>query len=179
MGESPKNRRSIKSFDLLANPFSILLIEPTASLEKIADAFDDAIADRTASESDLAAARETLVSPRQRTAAELSFLLDTPFREVGVIRAALKKNASPTDLVRVADRLAPLSKANLLAHIASQQPANADLLFALVDAHARIDPKMVHAKLESTRKAAGIVIPTFDTVRDELHELLSSHAKPR
>jgi hypothetical protein len=177
MGERPKTRRSIKSFDLLDNPFSVLGIEPTASLEKIAEAFDDAITDRTASESDLAAAREALVSPRQRTAAELSFLLDTHPREVAAIYAALKQNLSLADLVRVADRLAPLSKANLLGHIASQQSANADLLFALVDAQARIDPKTVHAKLESTRKAAGIVIPSIDSVRDELHELLSSHAK--
>jgi len=177
MGERPKNGRSAKSFDLLENPFSVLGIEPTASLEKIADAFDDALTDRTAPESDLAAAREALVSPRQRTAAELSFLLDTNPREVAAIFAALKQRSSPADLVRVADRLAPLSKANLLAHVSSQQPANADLLFALVDAHARIDPTTVHAKLESTRKAAGIVVPSIDNVRDELHELFSAHAK--
>jgi hypothetical protein len=177
MGERPKNRRSVKSFDLLENPFSVLGIEPTASLEKIADAFDDALTDRTAPESDLAAAREALVSPRQRTAAELSFLLDTNPRELAAICAALKQRSSRADLVRVADRLAPLSKANLLAHISSQQPANADLLFALVDTHARIDPTTVHAKLESTRQAAGIVIPSIDNVRDELHELFSSHAK--
>lgn len=177
MDERPKNRRSLKSFDLLENPFSVLGIEPSASLEKIADAFDDALADGTAPESDLAAAREALVSPRRRTAAELSFLLDTNPREVVAICAALKQRSSPADLVRVADRLAPLSKANLLAHISSQQPANANLLFALVDAHARIDPTAVHAKLESTRKAAGIVIPSIDNVRDELHELFSSHAK--
>ena len=60
MGERPKNRRSVKSFDLLENPFSVLGIEPSASLEKIADAFDDALTDRTAPESDLAAAREAV-----------------------------------------------------------------------------------------------------------------------
>jgi hypothetical protein len=177
MDERPKDRRSLKSFDLLENPFSVLGIEPSASLEKIADAFDDALADGTAPESDLAAAREALVSPRRRTAAELSFLLDTNPWEVVTICAALKQKSSPADLVRVADRLAPLSKANLLAHISSQQLANANLLFALVDAHSRIDPTTVHAKLESTRKAAGIVIPSIDNVRDELHELFSSHAK--
>ncbi len=112
MGEGPKVKGALKSFDLLANPFSILDIEPTASFEAVADAFDDALADRTASESELATAREALITPRQRTVAELSFLLDTHSREVGVIKAALKNNASPADLIRIADRLAPLSKAN-------------------------------------------------------------------
>jgi peptidoglycan hydrolase-like protein with peptidoglycan-binding domain len=177
MGERPKNGRTAKSFDLLDNPFSVLGIEPTAALEKIADAFDDAIADQAASEAELSAAREALVNPRQRTSAELSFLLDTPPREVAAIYAALKQNSSLADLVRIADRLAPLSQANLLTHIAAQRPSTADLLFALVDAHARIDPKTVHAKLESTRKAAGITVPSIDSVRDELHLLLSSHAK--
>jgi hypothetical protein len=106
MDERPKDRRSLKSFDLLENPFSVLGIEPSASLEKITDAFDDALADGTAPESDLAAAREALVSPRRRTAAELSFLLDTNPREVVTICAALKQRSSPADLVRVADRLA-------------------------------------------------------------------------
>jgi hypothetical protein len=177
MGEGPKRQTARRSFDLLMNPFCILAIEPAASAEKISDAFDDAVIDRIAPESDLAAAREALINPRQRISAELSSLLDTHFREVEVIYAALKNQASLPDLCRVADRLAPLSKANLLAHIASHQPANADLLFALIDAHAHIDLKAVYAKLESIRKAAGVVIPSVDSVRNELHALLSSHAK--
>jgi peptidoglycan hydrolase-like protein with peptidoglycan-binding domain len=177
MAESPERQKASKLFDLLKNPFCILAIEPAASLEKIGDAFDDAVTDRNASESDLATAREALINPRQRTSAELSSLIDTHFREAKVIYAALKNQSSLSDLCRVADRLAPLSKANLLAHIASHQPANADLLFALVDAHAHIDLNAVYAKLESIRKAAGVVIPSVDSVRDELHALLSSHAK--
>lgn len=177
MDEGPQFRAPDNSFDLLKNPFSVLGIEPTASPEKISDSFDDAIADRTAAESDLTAAREILIDPRHRTTAEISFLLDTPVGQAVEILAVLKNNASPADLVGLADHLAPLSKANLLAHIASKQQSDADLLIALVEAHADVDFRMIHSKLEWTHKAAGIAVPTIDHVQDELRELLSAHAR--
>ncbi len=177
MGVNSKKENGSKSFDLLNNPFSMLRIEPTADMDKITDAFDDAVADRIASEADLTATREIIINPRLRTAAELSFLIDTPAREAAAILNELRSKSAFNDLFRVADRLAPLSKANLLAHVAAHQPANADLLFALVDAQAQIDPKIVHSKLESVRRAAGIIIPSLDTVRDQLHELVSLQAK--
>ncbi len=177
MSASPEKGRGSKIFDLLSNPFSILRIEPTADLSKITDAFDDAVADGVASEADLTATREVIINPRLRTGAEVAFLIDTPAREASAILNSLRSKASFNDLLRIADRLAPLSKANLLAHVAAHQPANADLLFALVDAQAQIDPGTVHTKLESVRRAAEIVVPTLDTVRDQLHELVSRHAK--
>src|SRR6266404_3694998 len=87
-----------KSFDLLKNPLFLLGLEPTASLEKIADAYEDAVADQVASESEITTAREALVNPRQRLAVELSFLFDTPPSQVKVICAALKDHASSNDL---------------------------------------------------------------------------------
>jgi hypothetical protein len=77
MDEGPK-RGVAKSFDLLTNPLFVLGLGPTASLEKVADAYDDAAADQIVLESDLTTARDALVNPRQRLAAEIAFLLDTP-----------------------------------------------------------------------------------------------------
>ncbi|SRR5260370_6126008 len=162
MSVDPEKGRRSKIFDLLSNPFSILRIGPTADLSKITDAFDDAVADGIASEADLTATREVIINPRLRTSAEISFLVDTPAREADAILNALRSKSSLNDLLRVADRLAPLSKANLLAHVAAHQPASADLLFALVDAQAQISPEIVHSKLESVRRAAGIVVPSLD-----------------
>jgi hypothetical protein len=148
------NNGSAKSLDLLNNPLFLLGLEPAASLEKIADAYEDAVADQIASEFDLTTAREALVNPRQRLAAELSFLLDTPLGQVKVICTALKDHASSDFLVTAADRLAPLSKANLLAHVGAQAASKDDLLFALMDAHARSEPEAIHSKLQSTRNDA-------------------------
>jgi len=177
MAERLKAGGLTKSFDLFKNPFFILGVEPTASVAEIAEAFDDALADHAVSETLLVEAREALVNPRQRTAAELSFFFDTRSKEVELIYAALKKNESSAELVRLAYRLAPLSKANLLAYVTEHEPPTADLLFALVDAHASIDPDTVYAKLETTRRAAGFVVPSLESVKEQLHELLALHAK--
>jgi peptidoglycan hydrolase-like protein with peptidoglycan-binding domain len=175
MSEEQHGLRQSKRFDLLANPFSILDLSPTASVPEIAQAFAAAATSHMA-EADLIAAREALTDPRQRTLVELSFLLDTDTQEVKGLLAALKKDASSEEIVRLADRLAPLSKANLLVHAGSRRPASTNLLLGIIEAHACIDPKAVFAGLEATRQAAGLAIPTFDSVGDGLHELLSLHA---
>jgi peptidoglycan hydrolase-like protein with peptidoglycan-binding domain len=174
MGEEQKGLEQAKQFDLLASPFSILGVDPTASLQQIAEAYDAAATGHVA-ESDLIAARAALIDPRRRTSAELSFLLDAHAQDVKSLLAALKSDPSLDDLVRLADRLAPLSKANFLVHAGSRRPANANLLCALVDAHASIDPMTVFTRLEETRRTAGVALAPFDSVRDGLHELLSSH----
>jgi hypothetical protein len=138
MGGGLHNPEQTKSFDLLGNPFHILGIEPSASFEQIVKAYDDAVAKQPTSAPGFADARKTLLNTQHRTTAELSFLLDTQDGEAAIILDGLKNAASFQDIALVADNLAPLSRANLLAHVASHGPANADLLFTLVDAHARI-----------------------------------------
>lgn len=177
MDGGPGRDKQSKVFDLLSNPFSLLRIEVSANLQKVTDAVDDALTDKLAPEADLIGMREVIINPRLRTFSEISFLLDTPVREANAILDALRSKAAFNDTIRAADRLAPLSKANLLAHIAAHYPASADLLFSLVDAQAQIEPEKVHLKIESVRRSAGMVIPTLETVRDQLHELMSLHAK--
>jgi hypothetical protein len=176
MDEERQNLRQAERFDLLTNPFNILDVDLTASPEQIAAAFGAATTVRAA-ESDLLAARLTLMDPRRRTSVELSFLLDTPIQEVKVLLDLLKTDTSLEDLVRLADRLAPLSKANLLVHIGSRRAATANLLSALVDAHASIDPMAVFTRLEAARKTAAMAAPSFDSVRDGLLKLVSWHSK--
>jgi hypothetical protein len=78
MGASLGAEKRAATFDLLRQPFSMLRVEPTATVAQISEAFEDASADRLASESELFAARQAVVSPRLRLAAELASLLDTP-----------------------------------------------------------------------------------------------------
>jgi peptidoglycan hydrolase-like protein with peptidoglycan-binding domain len=177
MGRGLHNPEQTKSFDLLGNPFHVLGIEPSASFEQITKAYDDAVAKEPTTAPDLADARKTLLNTRQRTTAELSFLLDTQDGEVSIVLDGLKKAASFQDIALVADNLAPLSRANLLAHAASHDPAGADLLFALVDAHARITPDAVYAKLRAERSKAGVGVPGRESVDEDLQELLTTHCK--
>jgi len=177
MGGGLHNPEQAKSFDLLGNPFHILGIEPSASFEQITKAYEDAVAKQPTRAPDLADARKTLLNTRHRTTAELSFLLDTKDGEAAIILDGLKNASSFQDIALVADNLAPLSRANLLAHVASHDPANADLLFALVDAHARIAPDAVYAKLQAERGKAGVAVPGRESVDEELQELLTTHCK--
>jgi hypothetical protein len=167
----------VRSFDLFSNPFCLLRVEPTATLDRIADAYDDAVTDRVASEAILLDAREALVNPRQRTSVELTYLIDTPPGEVGAIFSALRNNVELSELLWIADWLAPISKANLLVHAAARQPASADLLYALVDAHARFNLEAVQTKLTGVRRLAGLIVPSIESVKNALHDLLSTHSK--
>lgn len=159
MGASIEPKRRAATFDLLQQPFSMLRVEPTATMSQISEAFEDASSDELASESELSAARQSILNPRLRLAAELTSLLDTPPGEAKAVYSALRSGASLRDLRRVADRLSPLSRANLLAHIAAHQPADADLLVALIDAHALMNAETLQPTIERVRKAAGSVSP--------------------
>jgi hypothetical protein len=177
MGVSLGAEKRAATFDLLRQPFSILRVEPTATVAQISEAFEDASADGLASESELFAARQAIVSPRLRLAAELASLLDTPPGEAKAVYSALQSEASLTDLRRVADRLSPLSRANVLAHIAAHQPADADLLVALVDAHSSMSAATLQPTIERVRKAAGGVSPSLDALNAALDDLIARHSK--
>lgn len=104
MGASLGAEKRAATFDLLRLPFSMLRVEPTATVAQISEAFEDA------SESELFAARQAIVSPRLRLAAELASLLDISPGEAKAVYSALLSEASLNDLLRVADRLSPLSR---------------------------------------------------------------------
>ena len=53
MGGLLKDRRQSKPVDLITNPFFTFGLDPSASLDKLGDAFEDALADRAASETEL------------------------------------------------------------------------------------------------------------------------------
>ncbi|HEY8007650.1 MAG TPA: peptidoglycan-binding domain-containing protein [Methylocella sp.] len=174
---SPNGEKRVVTFDLLRQPFSILRVEPTATMAEISEAFEDASRDGLAPESELSAARQAIINPRLRLAAELAALLDTPAGEAKAVYSALRSGASSNDLRRVADRLSPLSRCNLLTHIAAHHPADADLLVALVDAHSSMAAETLAPTIERVRKAAGSVSPSLDALSAGLHDLIARHSK--
>ena len=93
-----------KSFELLRNPFLLLRISPTTPLEEISDAVEDAISDAVNPEAIIYAARDTLLNPRLRLAAELSFILDTPPGHVDHLVAVLRGRPSAEIILKEADK---------------------------------------------------------------------------
>lgn len=166
---------NVRPFQLFRNPFFVLKVDPTASLDRITEVVEDALADAEVSEGAIAEARETLINPRQRTNAELSYLFDSPPNQVARLVAALR--ASPTALLEEAERAAPLSRSNVLTELACRSPASSDILFSILDAQAHTAPADIFTKIQSVRRQAGVVSPSLDTVKDALETLHEQHVK--
>jgi hypothetical protein len=168
--------RNGRVFDLLAQPFRILGVNPTAGNKQIEDAFSIAQQTRVASAEALSFARDALLDPARRLSYELCYPLDCPALEIEAFYAALSGDASTSELVQFAVRLGPLARANFAAHIASHRSADEALLYALLESHASIDAYEIYARLRAARTAAGIPAPSLISTDQALQELRNTHA---
>lgn len=168
--------KALRPFQLLTNPFFVLKVEPTTPISRIQEAVEDALADGEVAEADIVAARETLVNPRQRTSAELSYLFDSPPSHIARLVTILMGSAA-SEILKEAERMAPLSRSNLLAEVSGRSPASGDLVFSLVDAHAQISSTGLLGKIQSVRRQAGMVSPSLEAVDDALSTLYEQHVK--
>ena len=170
-------RKAAPLFDLFKQPLYILGIDPATTDPEIDSAFANARDGGLVSERGLVRAHEEILSPRHRLTCELSYPLDSRPNEIAMLNRALRSNASASELILIANQLAPLSRANFLAHIASREVANNALLIAVVTSHGAIDNTQVHAALKISRTAAGWPAPSLLSVIQCLRELLDLHAK--
>ena len=103
--------------------------------------------------------------------------LIAPSSEIDAYYAALCGNLASEDLLRFADRLWPLARANFLAHVASHRPASGKLLYELVRSHAAIDPTDIHVRLSTMRASSGFPAPSFLSINQGLSELRKIHSE--
>ena len=164
-------------FDLFKQPLYILGIDPATTDLEIDSAFAAARDGGLVSERSLVCAREEVLSPRHRLSCELSYPLDSRPKEIAMLNHALRSSASKSELILIANQLAPLSRANFLAHIASRELANSALMVAVVTSHGAIDSTQIHAALKIFRTAAGWPAPSLLSVVQCLRELLDLHAE--
>ena len=176
MDDSRTSHPPSPAFDLLNQPFCILGIDPAATAQRVLDAFEIARRNYRATDEVLGSARDDLLDPSRRLDCELAFPLDGPAAEVPALFAALTAESPTSELLAVADRLAPLARANFVAHIAARRPASSALLFALVESHAFIDATQIFDALKRFRSAAAIPAPALVSVNQGLEKLLSAHA---
>ena len=170
-------RKDAPLFDLFNQPLYVLGIDPATTDPEIDSAFAAARDGGLVSERGLVRAREEVLNPRHRLSCELIYPLDSRPNEIAIMNHALRSNASASELMLIANQLAPLSRANFLAHIASREIANNALLVAVVTSHGAIDSTHVHAALKIFRTAAGWPAPSLLSVVQCLRELLDLHAE--
>lgn len=177
MDDSRTSNPPSPAFDLLNQPFRILGIDPAATSQRVLDAFEMARRNYVAIDEVLSRARDDLLDPSRRLDYELAFPLDGPAAELPALFAALTSESSTDGLLAMADRLAPLARANFTAHVAARRPASSALLFALVESHVFIDSVQIFEALKRFRRAAAMPAPALVSVNQGLEKLLSAHAR--
>jgi hypothetical protein len=165
------------SFDLFRNPFVLLRVDLSATSKEISEAFEDAVADAIASESELVVARQAILAPMLRLDAEIAALPDTPSPEWRSILVALKSAQRLPDLRQAFEKVASLSRSNLLAHAASRGQSDAPTLTAWVNAQSAVDPDRIHREIERFREIAGVVRPDRAVLASALGSLREKQAR--
>jgi hypothetical protein len=159
-------------FNLLTNPFYLLAVDPAATNQQV----DDAVRKSTLA-SDQASAQIAILDPSQRLSFELGYPIDSQPKQIEALYEALSRHAPANEVLQLSTELGPLSRANLIAHLAADQPASGAMLSALVDAHASIEIPAIFAILRTTRAATGWVAPSLVNVNEGMQALLALHTQ--
>ncbi|MBV9860056.1 MAG: hypothetical protein JO038_08130 [Alphaproteobacteria bacterium] len=148
-------------FDLAANPFFLLRVNPRHNREDLALAFEEAVAERPGDEERLTAALHGLCQPVPRLQAELGWLGGTI--SVPVVTALLAGTAPESTF----EQLGALGRANIAAHLCGQpelSPGRRALaLSCLIGVQATLDPAAIGLAIGRDRRASG-----FPAVDDAL-----------
>jgi hypothetical protein len=120
MGDHTTIGQPVSRFDLFGHPFRLLGIDPPVPSVAILAAHILAPKTQSASADALAEARAALLEPAGRLSCELAYPIDSSPAQIEGIFAALSSNKPEPELLLDAASLAPLSKANFIAHLATR-----------------------------------------------------------
>jgi hypothetical protein len=160
-----------------ADRFNLLGIDPAATGVQVAQAYSTACARGATPIPVLTEARDNLIDPARRLLCELTYPLDSSVDQLRAFYAGLSGNAPTSELLLTANALPPLSKVNFLACLAARQPADGNLLTALVEAHAAIEATTIFELLRQYRSHSGFPMPSLVDTGQGLQELLTIHSE--
>jgi hypothetical protein len=175
MHDRPTSTGATSRYELFAGRFRLLAVDPAATKAQVGQAYAVAREQAIAPNQTLAEARDDILDPDRRLLCELAYPLDGTTDQVDTFYADLGGNNSASELVLAANDLPPLSKANFLVHLAGRQAADANLLIALVGAHAALDAAAIFEILKERRSRAGFTVTTLAGVEQGLQELQALH----
>jgi hypothetical protein len=164
-----------RKFDLFAQPFWVLGIDPTTTVDGIEAVLSNN--GQSSPAADITRAIETLFDPDRRLLCELSYPLECAGPEIAELYAALSAGGATDDLLEFSNRLWPLARANFLTHIASHRPASGQLLYEIVRSHAAIDSADIGTKVRTARTQAGFSAPSFVHINQALVEIRRIHCE--
>ena len=161
-------------FDLLANPFHVLGIAPTSTIQLVESSILKALPKQTPS-ADVVLDLNIILDPLLRLPHELGYPVDGSQTDVEIIYTTLDDDNSLDSQLALASRLPCLSRANFLAHLAGHQPANEALLTALMEAHASVNVSEVFEVMKAVRASAGLIAPSLLNLNQGLVDLFDHH----
>jgi len=176
MQDQPTRTLAASRYEVIAGRFQLLAIAPTATNSQVEQAFASASERAAAPDHVLAEARDSILDPARRLLRELAYPLDSTALQVEAFNQGLSGSAPISLLLPAANTLPPLSKANFLACLAARRPADADLLIALVEAHAAIETTTIFDILKGCRSRSGFPMPSLVDTGQGLQELLALHS---
>ncbi|MGO7448852.1 hypothetical protein ACC668_29915 [Rhizobium ruizarguesonis] len=162
-------------FLLTSNAFHVVGASYHSTAAEIFDLVEEAGLSALVSEAELHKAQQTLLTPRLRLAAEISWLPELSDAEISTVMSAQGKFAE-TALLDLVGNFAELAKANILADFCVRQSVSEEIVSALLKAWEWIEPDTVLAFLRSTRRAAGMPDPDAKLLNTCLHDLRGVHA---
>ena len=175
MHDRPTSTGATSRYELLAGRFRLLAVDPSATRAQVGQAYAEAREQDVAPNQTLAEARDDILDPDRRMLCELAYPLDATDEQVNTFYSDLSSDYSLFELVLAANELPPLARANFLAHLAGRQSPEANLLIALVSAHAALDAAAIFEILTDCRDRAGFMMPTLAGVGQGLQELQTLH----
>lgn len=165
-----------EELSLASNAFYVLGASYNSTATEIADLVDDAEFSSLFSEADLQKAKQTLLTPRLRLSAEISWLPELSDAQIARVIAKRIKLTDDTVLAAV-ETLPELAKVNLIADVSTRASLDEDTVSRFLAAWEWISPDEVLAFLKVGRRSAGLPEPDAKLLQTSLQDLKARHAR--
>jgi hypothetical protein len=167
----------VPSSALRTQPFWLLRVDPTATRQRIQEAFESTKQRQAASDEVLAHARDALIDPLLRLPYELTYPLGSPVSAFDDWHFLSSTSVRNDEIFNYAERLSTLGQSIFYAFIASHRAAETELLYAMIDAHGRIEPSQIYEQLKDLRRIGEYPAPPLASVRQTLETQLDIHCE--
>ncbi|MBX5182266.1 hypothetical protein HJB88_06365 [Rhizobium sp. NZLR5] len=163
-----------EDFSLGSNAFNVLGARYQSTAQEIADLVEDAEFASTRTEDELKKAQQTLVTPRLRLQAEVSWLPELSEAQVAKVLDP-SSQANEAVLLQVIANFPDLATVNIIADMAARRTISKDALLAYLNTWKRFEPEPVLGFLRKTRRIGGFPAPDEKGFQSTLHDLKKRH----
>ncbi len=163
-----------EEFSLGLNAFNVLRAQYRSTAQEIADLVDDAEFTSATSEIELQKAQQTLVTPRLRLQAEVSWLPELSEAQVAKVLDLLS-HANETALLESIANFPDLAKVNVIADMAERRKISKDGIAAYLKTWRWFERDPVLAFLRETRRNGGFPPPDEKSLQSVLNDLKRRH----